>query len=340
MTSKIETWHVSKNGLTRIQSTLAEEGRTESKDLESWVESTPEIIDHDLIIIGRQVITRSGPIDLLAIDKSGNTVIVELKRDMVPRIALTQAIDYASDVAGWTVDRLSETCAKYSEKSLEDALAESFPDVDIESMNINETQRILLVGFSLEPALERMIAWLSESLGMSINAIVLKYIKTALGDEILCRTTMLSEAVELAKASKRKIRIETSDEPGNYSDEELRKLLTIYFAKDIYSARRMRDVLIPYCLDHETVWRDDLKREFVRLGQSDSESQAGYFLSLISAQLGNARYDYLRQVIKYEYPNFPWEKDKYRIRDEYRDFMKELLDSLAESPATDERTNA
>lgn len=91
--------------------------------------------------------TRSGPIDLLGIDSSGNTVIVELKRDELPRECLAQAIDYASDVAGWTVERLREISLTYLKKTLELAFSEAFPDADIESLSINSTQRIVLVGF-------------------------------------------------------------------------------------------------------------------------------------------------------------------------------------------------
>jgi RecB family endonuclease NucS len=51
------------------------------------------------LIIGEQVQTKSGYLDFLGIDKNGNTVIIELKRDKLPREVIAQTIDYASDVA-------------------------------------------------------------------------------------------------------------------------------------------------------------------------------------------------------------------------------------------------
>lgn len=39
-----------------------------------------------------------------------NVVIMEWKRDKVPRDAVAQAIDYASDVASWNTERLDEIC--------------------------------------------------------------------------------------------------------------------------------------------------------------------------------------------------------------------------------------
>jgi len=80
--------------------------------LETWIASNPAIVSADITFIGRQVITKSGPLDLLGKDNHGNTVVVELKRDMLPREALAQAIDYASDISEWSVERLSETCTQ------------------------------------------------------------------------------------------------------------------------------------------------------------------------------------------------------------------------------------
>ena len=77
---------------------------------------------------------RTPLLDLLGIDKTGNTVVVELKRGGLPREVVAQAIDYASDVAAWSVERLSEECAKFSGSSLDDVLAEAFDDVDLEAL--------------------------------------------------------------------------------------------------------------------------------------------------------------------------------------------------------------
>ncbi|HHY70235.1 MAG TPA: DUF91 domain-containing protein, partial [Thermoanaerobacterales bacterium] len=88
----------------------------------------PEILGTDIAIIGRQVTTRSGPLDLLGIDRNGNTVIIELKRDKLPREALAQSIDYAADIAEWDIDKINEISLKYTEKSLEDFLSEEFDE--------------------------------------------------------------------------------------------------------------------------------------------------------------------------------------------------------------------
>jgi hypothetical protein len=158
--------------------------------------------------------TKSGPIDLLGVDRSGNTIIIEIKRAELPRETLAQAIDYASDVAEWTVERLSEICAHYTKRTFEESFTEAFPDADVENLNINSTQRIVLVGFSIEASLERMIEWLSDTYGVNLNAIVLSYVKTRSGDELLTKTSVISEEMEHERRRKqKKFEIPMSDEP-------------------------------------------------------------------------------------------------------------------------------
>ncbi len=144
------------------------------------------------------------------IDKSGNLVVVELKRDKLPRDVLTQAIDYASDVSSWDVDKLSEICTRYTNQGSEDYLSEKFEEIDLEDLTINKTQRILLVGFSIEESLQRMIEWLSNNYGVSINAVILKYVKTRNDEELIARTVIIPEEVEKERTRKRQFKISMS----------------------------------------------------------------------------------------------------------------------------------
>ena len=81
MATEIKTWEIIDGKLNPIDTTLAENNRKETEHLESWIKTKPEILGTDILIIGEQVYTKSGPLDFLAIDNNGNIVIVELKRD-------------------------------------------------------------------------------------------------------------------------------------------------------------------------------------------------------------------------------------------------------------------
>lgn len=329
MATEIKAWEIVDGNLRRIETTLAEHKRTEAQDLETWITSDPSILRPGICIIGRQVQTRSGPLDLLAIDRSGDLYVIELKRDRLPREVLAQAIDYASDVHTWTIDRIGETCLKYTGQSLEELFNDSFPDTDLESVTINDAQRILLVGFGLDASLERMIDWLSDQYGVSINALMLKYVKTASGTEILTTTSILSEEVERERVRQKKFTIPTSDEPGDYKDAELRKLLSDYLGQQGVTIRRIREVLIPTCLKQPIVSREALKDELVSSQLLDDSTKAGYALSVISLQLGMKKHDFLRQVIGYDYPKYHWEKDNYCVRPDYRQLVIDVLADIS-----------
>ena len=333
MSTEIKIWQVGENGLATLDTTLAEEGRDEPNDLQGWIRATPAILGGDVVIIGEQVQTRSGPMDFLAIDGAGNTVVVELKRGRLPREALVQAIDYASDVANWDLDRLNEECLLHHKQPLEAYLNDTREDMDIEDVSWNNATRILLVGTEVEEALQRMVEWLAESFGMSINAILFKYVKTEGGDELLARTMIIPEEVEKERSQRQGSKIPMSDEPGSYDEGELRDLLGPYLSQDRRTPRRIRRYLLPLCLEHGTVTRDRLKQELVTQSEADDEGQAGMMITGVSRELGFKSRDYLRQVIRYDKPR-PWEKENYRIEEDHEQMVRELLEELA-STATE-----
>ncbi len=68
-------------------------------DLELLLENNPEYFfeNSKILIIGRQVTTNLNTfIDLLGIDKTGNTIVIELKRNKTPRETVAQLLEYAS----------------------------------------------------------------------------------------------------------------------------------------------------------------------------------------------------------------------------------------------------
>lgn len=324
MVTEIKVWQIIDSELQPTDVSMIESGRREYEDLEQWIKRSPKILGENLAVIGEQVPTKSGSMDFLGIDQSGNLIIIELKRDTLPRKALAQAIDYASDAASWDIDKINEVCLKYTGARIEDYLNEAFEAIDLEDLIINKSQRLLLVGFSIEESLQRMIEWLSDGFDVSINAIILEYIKTTSGDELIARTMIIPEAVEKTRINKKQSRISMSDEPGDYDDEELETLLENYLSEDRITPQRIRDILLPLCIENPTVRREQIKEKLIQRGEAEDEGNAGIILTTISREIGIESRDYLRQVIDYDRPN-PWEKDNYRLVDDYRDLVAQIL---------------
>lgn len=328
MATGIKVWQIENEGLTPLETTMAEAGRSEPRDLEHWIKKNPNILGQDILIIGEQIPTKSGALDFLGIDRSGNTIIIELKRGQIPREALAQTIDYVSDIASWNLEKLSEECKNYTNNQpLETYINENFKDIILEDISINNFQRILLIGTHIEESLQRMIEWLFGNYGVSINVILFKYIRTKSGDELIARTMIIPEEVEKERIQKQQRKMPMSDEPGDYKDDELKSFLSGYLSDKREVPRRIMEVLIPLCLNHEPVKRDEIKKELFKRKEARDEGQAGRILTTISRELGFKDRDYLRQVIRFDKPN-PWEKENYRIEEKYKSMIKELLSKL------------
>lgn len=329
MATKIKIWEIKNGTLSTIDSTsMSKEGRREKEDLETWIKTDPSILGEGILLFGEQVQTKSGPVDFLGIDKEGNILVIELKRGKLPRDVLTQAIDYASDVATYTLDKLNEICKDYTkEKNLEELFMENFEETDLEAISINQSQRILIVGTEIEESLERMIKWLSEHYGVDINAILFSYVKTSKGEELLARTMILPEEV-VTERSRRHFKIPMSDRPGDYDEDELAEKLKKYFSSSRRVCILIRDILLPLCLKYEKVTRELIIDE---LENKDPEIKRkrinpGAVLSTISREIGYAKLDYLRQIIKFDrVPGAEHIKDNFRIEQRYRGLIERIL---------------
>lgn len=65
--------------------------------IEEWVANDPGLLGLDAIVIGRQVPTDHGKyLDLLALDRTGGLIIIELKKNKTPRDVVAQVLDYGS----------------------------------------------------------------------------------------------------------------------------------------------------------------------------------------------------------------------------------------------------
>lgn len=171
-------------------------------DLESRLEDALvadlALLDPDLLLISRQVITEhGGRIDLLAIDAEGQLVIAELKRDKTPRDIVAQTLDYASWVQNLSRDRISELYERFHDgQSLEAGFEERFGCPLPEEINLSH--RLVIVAASIDPATERIINYLAENFAVPLNAAFFQYFRDGVS-EYLARYWLLDPAVVEAR---------------------------------------------------------------------------------------------------------------------------------------------
>ncbi len=172
MATRMSLWRLSPDGSA---TSVSEETLASEDQIESAVESAPELLGMDVLIIGRQTQTASGPLDLLAIDGDGRLVVVENKRSRTPREVLAQAIDYAAWVGALSFDDVESIYVRYQNKrGIESPdLAEDFEKHFGEQLEaIADVPRMVIVAAQLDDSTERMIDFLAESFGVPVNAVL------------------------------------------------------------------------------------------------------------------------------------------------------------------------
>ncbi|MBN1362222.1 MAG: DUF91 domain-containing protein [Sedimentisphaerales bacterium] len=153
--------------------------------LEQILADDPTIIDPNLLLIGRQVLTAYGKfIDLLALDSDGNLIVIELKRGRTPREVVAQLLDYGSwvrsledtDIAGIFEEFLKKYYPNHSGTSLDEAFCKKF---GVEEMPeaVNESHELVVVAGDLDDSTERIIGYLADEYGVAINAVFFRFFK-------------------------------------------------------------------------------------------------------------------------------------------------------------------
>ena len=190
------------------------------KRIEDWLENDISILSDDLLVIGRQVSTEfSGPIDLLCLDRRGDLVVIELKRDQTPRDVVGQALEYAAWVRDLSNDWITERAEKQHDgEPLEQLFEEQFeatlPDV------LNESHRLLIVASEIDSRTERIIEYLSDEHGVNINAVTFQFHKDDAVGELLARVFLI-EPEQVEERTRRK---GTSKRDRHRTPEELQQI--------------------------------------------------------------------------------------------------------------------
>lgn len=186
MPPEVKLWKIENDELQPVaQSRLDLEGR-----LEEWLCGDIRLLSDDLLVIGRQIERYGLPLDVLAVDRDGNLVVVELKRDRTPRDVVAQALDYASWVQELGREDVERYTTEHLGKPFDEAFRRWFGDEPPEV--VNERHRIYIVASSLDGTTQRIVEYLSSTHGVDINAAAFAYFNTGDG-EFVARSLLLDE---------------------------------------------------------------------------------------------------------------------------------------------------
>jgi len=170
------------NRITPIQAKrFGELGFAERKHLQEWLEHCPQALAQDegeeLLIIQKEFDgfddTRER-LDLLALDKEGNLVIIENKLDDTGRDVVWQALKYASYCASLSKPQVVDIYQRYLNQKAqqtneaparaEDRLIEFLEVDDLDAVQLNRmgSQRLMLVAAHYRKEVTSTVLWLSQ----------------------------------------------------------------------------------------------------------------------------------------------------------------------------------
>jgi len=151
------------------QPTFSELGFRERENLQEWICHNPEMFGEDLLIIQKEFDgfneTRER-LDLLALDKEGNLVIIENKLDDSGRDVVWQSLKYASYCSNLTRAQILQIYQGYLNKyyegqSAEDNIQEFLEqELDEVMLNSGKNQRLFFVAANYRKEVTSTVLWL------------------------------------------------------------------------------------------------------------------------------------------------------------------------------------
>ncbi len=180
------------NAIENIKAvTFSELGFRERGHLQEWLAGHPEALGEELLIIQKEFSgfnDTNERLDLLALDKKGNIVVIENKLDDTGRDVTWQALKYASYCSTLTKEQIRNIYQEYLDRKgtgdeARTRLSEFFSNTEYDELSLNsrQSQRIMLVAGSFRKEVTSTVLWL---LNYKLRVQCFKATPYALNDQV------------------------------------------------------------------------------------------------------------------------------------------------------------
>ncbi|HDS3817670.1 hypothetical protein [Morganella morganii] len=233
-----------KNLTALDRTTYAKEGLQERYDLQEAIKKNIEIIAPDCLVISEEFSDWEDSrrrIDLLAIDKQANLVVIELKRDESGAHMELQALRYAAMISTMSFSKACEYYEKYLEDNDIDAKEKILDFVELEEtdlVNFGKDIRIILASADFDKELTTTAIWLNDK-GVDIKCIRLTPYN--FNGEILINAEQIIPVPELEEYQ---VRFREKRTEQIISSQQLERDYSVYrYNGVIYNKRKLALVL-------------------------------------------------------------------------------------------------
>jgi hypothetical protein len=166
---RVPLFEMTKDAVTSIApTTFGEQGYLERRDLQRLLKERLDVLGLDLLMVEEEHSNWEASqrrIDLLAIDRDANMVVIELKRDNKGAHMELQALRYAAMVSSMRFEQVVQRLATSDETTVEQAQDKLLEFLEWDSADDGEFNRdvkIVLVAGDFSPELASAVLWLNE----------------------------------------------------------------------------------------------------------------------------------------------------------------------------------
>jgi hypothetical protein len=155
-----------------IPTSLASERIREREDLQRLLVKRIDVISNDLLVIAEEYSLFQDSrrrIDILALDRGGNLVVIELKRTEDGGHMELQALRYAAMVSTITFDHLVEALADAQSVTPPEARVTILEWIDEPLDELPNHVRIILVSANFSTEITSTVLWLNENYNMDVS---------------------------------------------------------------------------------------------------------------------------------------------------------------------------
>lgn len=159
------------NRISKLESkSFSDLGFRERENLQEWIANNPEALGEEILIIQKEFDGFNGTyerLDLLALDKQGNIVVIENKLDDTGKDVTWQVLKYASYCSTLKKEQIKEIYQEFLNKQgngekAEENLIDFFNANDLAEISLNsgQTQRIIMLAGNFRKEVTSTVLWL------------------------------------------------------------------------------------------------------------------------------------------------------------------------------------
>ena len=329
--------------------TFSSNNLRERYDIQEWIYDQPEVLDEELLIVGKEVLPGEVAgrrtqirLDLLALDRQGNLVIIELKRDDSGADAYWQAIKYAAHCSTFGIEQISAILALDENITTSEARNKILEFAEIESdSDINRSQRIILIAREFHSDAIASAMWLKDR-SIDIKCVKLSPFRTPENSIFVSSTTIFptpeaedyieKKAAKLAKQDPQAINSPYANDTPQLSESDLE-------IKLLESLRRTSE-LTPRLVEFFKILastpggcdREQIKQILYDRQIGNNIGHSGRLLSNISQFITKKSNGHLRQLVSFSSEGRAGAtKANYQINPQYSVLVAQTLEKLSDN---------